>query len=154
MLTFSFKIGNFFSKALASNGANLELADHSAMTCLHYASKNGHLDVVKYLVMEKNCYINAASSQRLTPLDLANNNLVIASFLSDAGALTMEKIVRIAATRIQALYRSYKIRTSFMQHRELMLKHERLRRNTKRNAGSFLGHVIEETHATKCNDTM
>lgn len=73
----------------------------------------------------------------------------------------MEKITRLAATRIQALYRSYKIRQSFQEHKDLLLKHERLRSSRKssqsiqRNkskvitqAGSFLGHVIEEKHKT------
>ena len=66
----------------------------------------------------------------------------------------MAKIVRIAATRIQALYRSYRIRKSFEEHKHLLLRHEKLRKqkNSKKNfkkvqdAGSFLGHVIEETH--------
>ena len=70
------------------------------------------------------------------------------------GGLTMAKIVRIAATRIQALYRSYRIRKSFAEHKHLLLRHEKLRKqkNSKKNfkkvqdAGSFLGHVIEETH--------
>ena len=81
-----------------------------------------------------------------------------------SGGLTMEKITRLAATRIQALYRSYKIRQSFQEHKDLLLKHERLRssRKTKKisssiqrnkskvitQAGSFLGHVIEEKHKT------
>ena len=44
----------------------------------------------------------------LTPLDLAvdRNHSDIAKFLGANGALTMAKIVGIAATRIQALYRS------------------------------------------------
>lgn len=65
----------------------------------------------------------------------------------------MEKITRLAATRIQALYRSYKIRKSFQEHKDLLLKHERLRKNMIKSkvihqAGSFLGHVIEEKHKT------
>ena len=85
---------------------------------------------------------------------------------STNGALSMAKIVGIAATRIQALYRSYRIRKSFIEHRDLLLKHERLldlKRRQKRhlpaksdndkkrivhNAASFLGHVIEEKHKT------
>lgn len=68
----------------------------------------------------------------------------------------MTKIIRIAATRIQALYRSYRIRKSFEEHKHLLLKHEQLRKQKgfKNNlkkvqaAGSFLGHIIEETHKT------
>ncbi len=67
------------------------------------------------------------------------------------------------SSRIQALYRSYRIRKSFIEHRDLLLKHERLLRGRTRkqktstdndkkrvvhNAGSFLGHVIEEKHKT------
>ena len=66
----------------------------------------------------------------------------------------MEKITRLAATRIQALWRSFKIRQSFEEHKDLLLKHERLRKRRKNKhkaihqAGSFLGHVIEEKHKT------
>ena len=64
----------------------------------------------------------------------------------------MAKIVRIAATRIQALYRSYRIRKTFEEHKHLLLRHEKLRKQKKLKnveaAGSFLGHVIEETHIT------
>ncbi len=139
------------------------------MTSLHYACKNGHLDVVKFLVSQAGVYINPACSVSrsseffTTPLDLAlsnkNQSEDIVSLLVSNGALTMEKIVRIAATRIQALYRSYRIRKSFIEHRDLLLRHERLRRqkaklvqqNTKVHtaAGSFLGHVVEETCKTK-----
>ena len=118
----------------------------------YYASKNGRSNVNKYS----------------TPLDVAytNNHSDIAKFLESKGGLTMEKIIRMAATRIQALYRSYRIRKSFMEHRDLLLRHERLRRQKKgrsrkgqasdnsadnkkvHNAASFLGHVIEETHKT------
>ena len=92
-------------------------------------------------------------------MDFAINNhhSDLAKLLESHGGLTMEKIIRISATRIQALYRSYRIRKSFMDHRDLLLKHERLlrRQNTDKtnkrmqNAGSFLGHVIEETHKTQ-----
>ena len=68
----------------------------------------------------------------------------------------MAKILHIAATRILALYRSYRIRKSFEEHKHLLIRHEKLRKqkNQKKNfkriqdAGSFLGHVIEETHKT------
>lgn len=89
-----------------------------------------------------------------TPLDLAlqNNHEQVVTLLSANGGLTMGQIVRMAATRIQALWRSYKIRQSFIEHRDLLLRHERLRQRRRRskqlmhNAGAFLGHVIEETH--------
>ena len=139
------------------------------MTCLHYACKNGHLEVVKFILMKGSVNINAAScvpqekGLYLTPLDLtlSNNHSDIAKYLESRGGLTMEKIIRISATRIQALYRSYRIRKSFMEHRELLLKHERLLKRQKnakigktdnkvvQNAGSFLGHVVEETHITQ-----
>ena len=64
----------------------------------------------------------------------------------------MAKIIRISATRIQALYRSYRIRKSFTEHKHLLLKHEKLKKQKKfkkvQDTGIFLGHVIEETHKT------
>ena len=157
---------------LKENGSNLDLTDNCNMNCLHYACKNGHLDVVKFLLNQivSNGFLNVAAIQDkvyLTPLDfsVARQHGDIAKFLGANGALTMAKIVGIAATRIQALYRSYRIRKSFIEHRDLLLKHERLLhlRRQKRhlaaksdndkkrivhNAASFLGHVIEEKHKT------
>ena len=63
------------------------------------------------LIISISLVLNMASIQDkvyLTPLDLAvdRNHSDIAKFLGANGALTMAKIVGIAATRIQALYRS------------------------------------------------
>ena len=44
-----------FCQVLALNGGKLDLADHCNMTCLHYACKNGHSDVVKFLLNQSDC---------------------------------------------------------------------------------------------------
>lgn len=44
-----------FCQVLALNGGKLDLADHCNMTCLHYACKNGHSDVVKFLLNHSDC---------------------------------------------------------------------------------------------------
>ena len=70
--------------------SNLEAQDHLNMTSLHYSSKNGHLDIVKFLI-SKNVNINPAALQEpkrsykserifLTPLDMAiasNHNDIV-----------------------------------------------------------------------------
>ena len=53
-----------FCQVLALNGGKLDLADHCNMTCLHYACKNGHLDVVKFLLSQSDCnFLNVAAIQ-------------------------------------------------------------------------------------------
>ena len=69
------------------------------------------LFILQDLIISISLVLNMASIQDkvyLTPLDLAvdRNHSDIAKFLGANGALTMAKIVGIAATRIQALYRS------------------------------------------------
>ena len=171
-------LDNYF-QTLAQHCAYLEARDHLNQTVLHYACKNGQLEVVKYL-LSKDVYVNPAAGNKevyswktgrvlySTPLDMAisNHHSDIVKILKSKGGLTMEKIIRMAVTRIQALYRSYRIRKSFIEHRDLLLRHERLRKQRRRkgqqsreandtndnkkvhNAGSFLGHVIEETYNT------
>ena len=46
----------------------------------------------------------------------------MAELLIENGGLTFRQIKEIAATRIQTHYRSYKIRTSFEEHKDLLLK--------------------------------
>ena len=81
--------------------SNLEAQDHLNMTSLHYSSKNGHLDIVKFLI-SKNVNINPAALQEpkrsykselifLTPLDMA-----IASD-SDGSSLQIPSLSRARA---------------------------------------------------------
>jgi hypothetical protein len=46
----------------------------------------------------------------------------IADLLMENGGITFHEIKEIAATRIQTMYRSYKIKTSFEENKALLLK--------------------------------
>jgi hypothetical protein len=164
----------FLLQILIAEKANLNVQDNMGQSALHFACKNGHMDTVK-LLLKHNVDLNPTALKSIaikgvyvTPLNLAilHDQSDIAKLLLAKGALPMEKIIRIAATRIQAIFRSYQIRKSFQEYRELLLRHERLRKAKKGSkgaglknggqtksiesnaAGSFLGHVIEETHRT------
>ena len=83
--------------------STLEAKDHLNMTSLHYSSKNGHLDIVKFLI-SKNVNINPAALQEpkrsykselifLTPLDMAiaSNHNDIVQLLEAKGILKYYK---------------------------------------------------------------
>ena len=85
------------------SSSNLEAQDHLNMTSLHYSSKNGHLDIVKFLI-SKNVNINPAALQEpkrsykserifLTPLDMAiaSNHNDIVQLLEAKGILKYYK---------------------------------------------------------------
>ena len=61
-------------KILLSNGANINTKTRKeSQSSLHIASKNGHIDMVKYLI-EKGASINDADISGDTPLDIAMKN--------------------------------------------------------------------------------
>lgn len=81
------------------------------MLIIQFSIDSWNCFVLQDLIISISLVLNMASIQDkvyLTPLDLAvdRNHSDIAKFLGANGALTMAKIVGIAATRIQALYRS------------------------------------------------
>ena len=85
---------NFLFQILVSYGGfNLEAVDHQHQTTLHYAAKNGHLNITKYLVSEAHVYVNPAANDNeqkrtfVTPLDLAiaHNHSDVANFIITKG---------------------------------------------------------------------
>ena len=57
----------------------------------------------------------------------------IVSLLIEYKGITIARIYNIAATRIQAYYRGYRIRTSFNERKKLIMKHMQLRAKKKRD---------------------
>ena len=72
----------------AKKDFNVNLVDFGGNTALHLASANGFIDVVKYLVNELHCDINAKNNSLSTPLSWAafNGQKNVVEFLLEKGA--------------------------------------------------------------------
>ena len=55
-------------KEWIAKGANVFAVDEHGMTALHWAARNGHLDIVTYLIEEKGLDANARTHNLQTPL--------------------------------------------------------------------------------------
>merc|ERR1719402_534616 len=103
------------------------------MCSLHWAVRRGHADAVR-LLLDRGAYPNNIAilkveeddEVQVTPLDsalMAEQSDMVEVIISRHG-LTITRIHNIAATRIQAFYRGYRIRTSFNDRKRLFVKHE------------------------------
>ena len=72
----------------AKKDFNVNLVDFGGNTALHLASANGFIDVVRYLVNELHCNINAKNKSLSTPLSWAafNGQRAVVEFLLEKGA--------------------------------------------------------------------
>jgi len=72
----------------ATKDFNVNLVDFGGNTALHLASANGFIEVVKYLVNELHCDINAKNKSLSTPLSWAafNGQKKVVEFLLEKGA--------------------------------------------------------------------
>lgn len=98
-----------------ADDSDLDARDNLNRTALHFACKNGHLKVVKFLI-SRNVYVNGAAlnnflhkneKEFVTPLDLAvqhNHSDVAKLLLAKGSALTMEKITKIAGKKQKNTY--------------------------------------------------
>ncbi|XP_075777704.1 inversin isoform X4 [Pelodiscus sinensis] len=134
-------------QTLIKGGARVDLVDqdgHSPLhwaalggnadgrTALHWLCNNGYLDAIKLLLgfdafpnhMENN-------EERYTPLDYAllGEHHEVTQFMLEHGALSIAAIQDIAAFKIQAVYKGYKVRKAFQDRKNLLMKHEHLRKD-------------------------
>ena len=72
----------------AKKDFNVNLVDFGGNTALHLSSANGFIDVVRYLVNELHCNINAKNKSLSTPLSWAafNGQRAVVEFLLEKGA--------------------------------------------------------------------
>ena len=72
----------------ATKDFNVNLVDFGGNTALHLASANGFIEIVKYLVDELHCDINAKNKSLSTPLTWAafNGQKKVVEFLLEKGA--------------------------------------------------------------------
>ncbi|XP_077160733.1 inversin isoform X2 [Paroedura picta] len=117
---------------LLENKADPNIQDKEGRTALHWLCNNGYLDAIKLLLgfgafpnhMENN-------EERYTPLDYAllGAHHEVIQFMLEHSALSIAAIQDIAAVKIQAVYKGYKVRKAFQDRKNLLMKHEQLRKD-------------------------
>uniref|UniRef100_A0A2D4K0J2 Uncharacterized protein n=2 Tax=Micrurus paraensis TaxID=1970185 RepID=A0A2D4K0J2_9SAUR len=71
------------------------------------------------------------NEERYTPLDFAllGGHHEVIQFMLEHGALSIAAIQDIAAVKIQAVYKGYKVRKAFQDRKNLLMKHDQLRKD-------------------------
>ncbi|XP_072287694.1 inversin [Pyxicephalus adspersus] len=119
-------------EVLMENKADPNIQDKNGRTALHWSCNNGYLDAVK-LLLHYNAFPNQMESteERYTPLDYAllGGHQEVIQFMLEHGALSIAAIQDIAASKIQAVYKGHKVRKAFRERKNLLMKHEQLRKD-------------------------
>ncbi|XP_021164506.2 inversin isoform X1 [Fundulus heteroclitus] len=125
---------------LMENNADPNIQDKEGRTALHWSCNNGYLDAVK-LLLGYNAFPNQMehTEERYTPLDYAllGGHSEVTQFMLEHGALSIAAIQDIAAATIQAVYKGYTVRKAFRERKQLLMRHEQLRKDAakKREEG-------------------
>ncbi|GCC40945.1 hypothetical protein chiPu_0024579 [Chiloscyllium punctatum] len=71
------------------------------------------------------------NAQGFTPLDYAllGEHQEVIQYMLEHGALSIAAIQDIAASKIQAVYKGYMVRKAFQERKNLLMKHEQLRKD-------------------------
>ncbi|KAM5146706.1 inversin [Mantella aurantiaca] len=119
-------------EVLMENKADPNIQDKNGRTALHWSCNNGYLDAVK-LLLHYSAFPNQMESteERYTPLDYAllGGHQEVIQFMLEHGALSIAAIQDIAASKIQAVYKGHKVRRAFRERKNLLMKHEQLRKD-------------------------
>ncbi|XP_029928027.1 inversin [Myripristis murdjan] len=117
---------------LMENNADPNIQDKEGRTALHWSCNNGYLDAVK-LLLGYNAFPNHMehTEERYTPLDYAllGEHSEVTQFMLEHGALSIAAIQDIAAASIQAIYKGYTVRKAFRERKQLLMRHEQLRKD-------------------------
>lgn len=117
---------------LMENNADPNIQDKEGRTALHWSCNNGYLDAVK-LLLGYNAFPNHMehTEERYTPLDYAllGGHSEVTQFMLEHGALSIAAIQDIAAASIQAVYKGYTVRKAFKERKQLLMRHEQLRKD-------------------------
>ncbi|XP_070822569.1 inversin isoform X1 [Chaetodon trifascialis] len=117
---------------LMENNADPNIQDKEGRTALHWSCNNGYLDAVK-LLLGYNAFPNHMehTEERYTPLDYAllGEHSEVTQFMLEHGALSIAAIQDIAAASIQAVYKGYTVRKAFRERKQLLMRHEQLRKD-------------------------
>jgi len=126
---------------LLENKADCNSCDREGVTSLHWACSKGHMDAVKLLVHYcASINIMEHTEDRYTPLDYAlmGEYYEVCQFMIEHGAVSITGIQDVAAVKIQAWFRGVRVRRTFVERKQLLMKHEQLRKDAakKRNLDS------------------
>ncbi|KAM9310006.1 inversin [Pholidichthys leucotaenia] len=117
---------------LMENNADPNIQDKEGRTALHWSCNNGYLDAVK-LLLGYNAFPNQMehTEERYTPLDYAllGGHSEVTQFMLEHSALSIAAIQDIAAATIQAVYKGYTVRKAFRERKQLLMRHEQLRKD-------------------------
>ncbi|XP_068180673.1 inversin isoform X2 [Antennarius striatus] len=117
---------------LMENNADPNIQDKEGRTAVHWSCNNGYLDAVK-LLLGYNAFPNHMehTEERYTPLDYAllGGHSEVTQFMLEHGALSIAAIQDIAAASIQAVYKGYTVRKAFRERKQLLMRHEQLRKD-------------------------
>ncbi|XP_034030776.1 inversin isoform X1 [Thalassophryne amazonica] len=117
---------------LMENNADANIQDKEGRTALHWSCNNGYLDAVK-LLLGCSAFPNHMehTEERYTPLDYAllGEHSEVTQFMLEHGALSIAAIQDIAAASIQAVYKGYTVRKAFRERKQLLMRHEQLRKD-------------------------
>ncbi|KAF7227253.1 inversin isoform X1 [Nothobranchius furzeri] len=117
---------------LMENNADPNIQDKEGRTALHWSCNNGYLDAVK-LLLGYNAFPNQMehTEERYTPLDYAllGGHTEVIQFMLEHAALSIAAIQDIAAASIQAVYKGYTVRKAFRERKQLLMRHEQLRKD-------------------------
>ncbi|XP_023186527.1 inversin [Xiphophorus maculatus] len=123
---------------LMENNADPNIQDKEGRTALHWSCNNGYLDAVK-LLLGYNAFPNQMehTEERYTPLDYAllGGHSEVTQFMLEHSALSIAAIQDIAAATIQAVYKGYTVRKAFRERKQLLMRHEQLRKDAAKKRG-------------------
>uniref|UniRef100_A0A3P8UNH7 Inversin n=1 Tax=Cynoglossus semilaevis TaxID=244447 RepID=A0A3P8UNH7_CYNSE len=104
---------------LMENNADPNIQDKEGRTALHWSCNNGYLDAVK-LLLGYNAFPNHMEHTEESE---------VTQFMLEHGALSIAAIQDIAAASIQAIYKGYTVRKAFRERKQLLMRHEQLRKD-------------------------
>uniref|UniRef100_A0A8C5EHP3 Inversin n=1 Tax=Gouania willdenowi TaxID=441366 RepID=A0A8C5EHP3_GOUWI len=135
---------------LMENNADPNIQDKEGRTALHWSCNNGYLDAVK-LLLDYNAFPNQMehTEERYTPLDYAllGGHSEVTQFMLEHGALSIAAIQDIAAASIQAVYKGYTVRKAFRERKQLLMRHEQLRKDAAKGSHLRVQAAISRTDA-------
>ncbi|KAM9805995.1 inversin isoform X2 [Syngnathus typhle] len=142
---------------LMEKNADPNIQDKEGRTALHWSCNNGYLDAVK-LLLGYGAFPNHMehTEERYTPLDYAllGGHSEVTQFMLEHGALSIAAIQDIAAASIQAVYKGYTVRKAFRERKQLLMRHEQLRKDAakKREEELRRREAVQQTSAATPNE--